>query len=451
MIATPRHFSALARRTTEPPISWLMKLALDRPDLISLAAGFTDHETLPIEEVERATRDILRRPKTARAALQYGTSIGLPQLRRELLRRWQRQDGITLHAPRLTLDDCVVTNGSQQLLYLVTEVLCDPGDIVLVEDPTYFVYLGIVEAMGIRAVGFDSIANLASKLESLKRRRLLPRLKLLYLVTYFQNPTGRTWPWEMKRELLAIVKHYERAAGHPLYIVEDAAYRDLYFEGQDVPSFKTLDTRNERVAYTNTLTKPFATGIRIGYGILPPALMRAVLHSKGNHDFGSSNFLQTILARALANGLYERHLPQIAAAYRRKRDVMVAALDTTFRCRGASGKRQDSGGMLTTCASFTSKAFGAGKRSYTGMVQARYEKPHGGLYVWVELDPRVKTGPNSKLFRRALDAGVLYVPGELCYCSDPSRPIPQNRIRLSFGAPTVEQIQKGIRLLADSI
>jgi len=290
------------------------------------------------------------------------------------------------------------------------QALVKPGDIVLVEDPTYFVYLGILEAMGVRAVGFDSLANLKTKIQKLKSR-----LKLVYLVTYFQNPTGHTWSLEAKREAFAIVKHYERAAGHPIYIVEDAAYRDLLFEGDDEPSFKVLDPRNERVAYTNTLTKPFATGIKLGYGILPPELMRAVLRSKGNHDFGSANFLQTILARALAEGLYERHLPKLAAAYRRKRDAMVSTLDATFPA------------------------------------SARYERPQGGLYVWVELLAHIKTGAKSRLFRRALDAGVLYVPGEMCYGKDPSRPIPQTSMRLSFGAATVNEIKKGIRLLADAL
>jgi len=410
-----QYFSAMTRRTTEPPISWLMKLTLDRPQLISLAAGFTDNETLPAKEVGRITHEILRRPKTARAALQYGSTIGLPQLRHQLLRRWQLQDQTTNHQSRITSDDVVITNGSQQLLYLVTEVLCDPDDIVLVEDPTYFVYLGIVQAMGLKAFGFDSLATLKSKLEHLKRRRLLSRLKLLYLVTYFQNPTGRTWSAGDKREALAIVKHYERAAGHRIYIVEDGAYRDLRFEGEDVSSFKSLDPRNERIVYANTLTKPFATGIKIGYGILPAPLRRAVLNSKGNHDFGTSNFLQAVLARALEAGLYERHLGTIAAAYRRKRDAMIRSLDASLS------------------------------------QSARYCTPHGGLYVWLELHERTKTGTRSPLFRRALEAGVLYVPGEMCFCQDPSRPISQNCIRLSFGAPTVEQIRKGIKLLAASI
>lgn len=413
MTAAPGHFSALAKRSGEPPISWLMKLALERRDLISLGAGFTDNETLPVEEVAALTREILSRPKTARAALQYGATIGLPQLRHELLRRWHRQDGDS--KSKISANDIVITNGSQQLLYLVSEVLCDPGDVVLVEDPTYFVYLGIIEATGIRARGFDSISNLKSRLDELKRHRQLSRLKLLYVVTYFQNPTGHTWSLDEKREALAIVKHFERAAGHPIYIIEDAAYRDLRFEGDDVPSFKSLDPRNERVVYAGTLTKPFATGFKIGSGILPPPLMRAVLRSKSNHDFGSSNFLQAILARALAEGLYERHLPKIAAGYRRKRDAMITELDATFP------------------------------------KSARYERPSGGLYVWVELDRHTKTGVKSRLFKRAFDAGVLYLPGEMCFCADQSRAIPPNCMRLSFGAPAIPEIKKGIRLLADAL
>lgn len=392
-----------------------MKLALEKRDLISLAVGFTDNETLPVAETSELIDRVLRKPAAARAALQYGTTQGLPALRHELLRGWSRQDQCARPASRITSNDFLITNGSQQLLYLASEVLCDPGDIVLVEDPTYFVYLGIVEAMGIRTFGFDSLAGLKSRFQTMKSRGLLPRLKLLYLVTYFQNPTGRTWSLEEKREAMRVVKHYERAAGHPIYILEDAAYRDLRFEGEDVPSFKSIDPGNKRVLHTNTLTKPFATGLKVGYGILPPVVMRPVLRAKGNHDFGTSNFAQTILSRALAEGFYAQHLRKIAATYRRKRDTMVEELRASFP------------------------------------PTARYEVPRGGLYVWVELPLRVKTGATSRLFRRALDAGVLYVPGEMCHCHDPTRRIPTNCMRLSFGAVPIAQLRRGVRLLADAI
>jgi 2-aminoadipate transaminase len=196
----------MARRSSDPTISWLMKTALERPRLISLAAGFTDNATLPVAEVAAITRDLLRHPASERASLQYGTTAGSPELRNELARRCERS----------AADDVIVTNGSQQLLYILSEILCDAGDIVLLEDPTYFVYLGILEAMGTRAFGFHGIEALAARLEWLKKRGLLPRLKMLYLVTYFRNPTGYTWSLDEKHEALALVRHYERAAGHPI-------------------------------------------------------------------------------------------------------------------------------------------------------------------------------------------------------------------------------------------
>ncbi|MCX7886089.1 MAG: PLP-dependent aminotransferase family protein [Verrucomicrobiae bacterium] len=380
-----------------------MKLALERPGLISLAVGFTDAGTLPTAEVGAIVRELSREPVRAQAALQYGTTAGLYELRCELARRCERARP----------DEIIVTNGSQQLLYLVAEVLCDPGDIVLVEDPTYFVFLGIVEARGLQTFGFSGLVELERKLEMLRQRRRLQRLKFLYLVSYFQNPTGQTWSLEAKREVLALLRHYERFAGHPIFLLEDAAYRDLRFEGADVPSFRALDTR--RVLYAGTLTKPFATGMRVGYGVLPAPLRQHVLRAKGNHDFGTSNFLQVVLARALASGLYDRHLPVLARAYRRKRDVMLEALKRNFPAT------------------------------------ARYQPPRGGLYVWVELAPACCTGVRSRLFQRALDAGVLYVPGEMCYAADPTRLVPRNAMRLSFGAPSVGDIQRGVELLAAAI
>jgi len=390
-----------------------MKLALERPKLISLAAGFTNNDTLPIEETQAIIRDILSDTKGARPSLQYGTTIGLPSLRSQILTRLQIQDQSNPYQP--TVNDCVITNGSQQLLYLVSQVLCDPGDIVLVEDPTYFVYLGVIQELGINAHGFDGLSRLKAVLQRLKAKRTLHRVKMLYAVTYFQNPTGRTWSLEMKREALQILKHYERAAGHPIYIVEDAAYRDLRFAGPETGSFKSIDHSNHRVIYANTLTKPFATGMKVGYGILPKNLMRPILRIKSNQDFGTSNFLQNILSRALKTGLYEEHLQLIGDNYRKKCTVMTSALERSLR------------------------------------TAVHFNNPQGGLYIWVQLSPNQKTGIRSKLFKKALNSGVLYVPGELCYCSDPSRRIPRNLMRLSFGSPSIPQIRKGIKLLAQSV
>lgn len=402
---TSRYFSAQARRTREPPISWLMRLKLERPDWISLAAGFTDDETLPVGLVRALTRRILARPATARAALQYGTTAGLPALRAVLLARLQQQDGAPYQ--NLTAEDVVITNGSQQLLYLITEALCDPGDIVLVEDPTYFVYLSILEARGVTPVPFGSLEELAIRLDQLRRRGQLARLKMMYLVTYFRNPTGQSWSWAMKEEAYRLMRRFERAAGHPIFIVEDAAYRDLRFAGVDVPSFMKLDAGNRRVLYTNTLTKPFATGLKVGYGVLPAAVRIAVLRAKGNHDFGTSSFVQAIVEQALSGGQYERHLRRLAQAYGRKCAVLSQALGERFP----------------------------------------HQRPEGGLYIWTQTPDQQSTGFRSRLFRRALDAGVLYVPGELCFAGNRARSVPRHFMRLSFGAPTLAQIREGVRRL----
>ena len=169
----------------------------------------------------------------------------------------------------------VITHGSQQFLYILTEALCDPGDIVLVEDPTYFVYLGIMQSRGLNgrgiAMNHDGIdlEHLEMVLESLRRSGELKRTKMLYLVSYFQNPTGRSTSLSVKKEALNLLSKYERAAGHPIYLLEDAAYRELGFEGQSDSSALSICGASERVIYSGTYSKPFATGVRVGFGVLP--------------------------------------------------------------------------------------------------------------------------------------------------------------------------------------
>src|SRR5687768_6094646 len=177
--------SALARRTEEPAISWLMQLTLDRPRLISLAAGFTDNESLPVADAAEILHDVLTPGRRGQAALQYGSTAGDPRLRERTLKRFERLDG---RSTGYSGDDVIISHGSQQLLYILTEALCDAGDIVLVEDPTYFVYLGILQSHGIqaRAVRLTpdglELNHLERLLDDLKRKGELKRVKMLYQV-----------------------------------------------------------------------------------------------------------------------------------------------------------------------------------------------------------------------------------------------------------------------------
>ncbi|MGA3267005.1 MAG: PLP-dependent aminotransferase family protein [Verrucomicrobiota bacterium] len=428
--------SALGQRATEPPISWLMHTALSRPKLISLAAGFTDNPSLPLAETRALLHGLLRSPQSGRPALQYGSTAGDPILR-ELtaahvlkldakavgaMECWRNgasksslQNSITplSHSPARML----ISGGSQQLLYLVTEALCDEGDMVLVEDPTYFVYLGIVQNRGLRARGVRlqrdglDLAHLESVLQSLKRRGELPRVKLLYLVSYLQNPTGVTTGFEKKRAILKLLQAFEGAAGHPIYLLEDAAYRELRFSGGDVPSALAVRGAAERVIYTGTFSKPFATGARVGFGILPGPLFATVKHIKGNHDFGTANLLQQLYVRALKSGIYETHVARLQMRYAQKARVMRLALERHFP------------------------------------PAVEWWGPEGGLYFWARLPGRLASGVKSKVFQTALKNDVLYVPGGICYADDPTRRKPDHEMRISFGNASESDIREGIRRL----
>lgn len=403
-----------------------MQQSLAQPELISLAAGFTDSATLPVAETRRLFDRILGSARTGQAALQYGTTAGLPELRRLTGLRLQELDTdrpATRPRPRYAPERVVITHGSQQLLYLVTEALCDPGDIVLVEDPTYFVYLGIAQSHALRCRGIRitadglDVGHLEQVLMRLRREGELRRVKLLYAVTYHQNPTGTTTSLARKRAALEVLQQFEQAAGHPIYLVEDSAYRELTAAGgRRVPrSALTLDGATERVIYTGTYSKPFATGARVGFGVLPDPVLEAVVRIKANHDFGTASLLQHLLLAALESGWYERHLAVLRQRYAEKAAAMLGALRRHFP---------------TT---------------------VHWREPKGGLYVWAQLPPHMRSGVGSRVFQAALARGVLYVPGALCYAEDPTRPIPDHEMRLSFGGATMTNIREGIRRLGEVV
>jgi len=405
----------MGRRTAAPAISWLMATALARPNLISLAAGFTDNATLPVDLARQLLGDILHDPKLGPPALQYGTTVGEKNLRQLTAAHLQKLDGVKTSAH--ALERVIISGGSQQLLYMTMEALCDEGDIIIVEDPTYFVFLGILQSQGIqtRGVKLDrdglDLANLKTVLERLKKSGELPRVKALYLVSYFQNPTGVTTSFAKKRQALALLKTYEPAAGHPIYLLEDAAYRELRFSGPDTPSALTLRGAGSRVIYTGTYSKPFAPGVRVGFGFLPEPLLTAVLRIKGNHDFGTANLLQQILAGAMASGHYEKHVVKLEKRYGEKARVMKHALAEYFP---PAVEIWESG---------------------------------GGLYFWARLPGEISAGVKSKVFQTALKNDVIYVPGELCYAEDPSRPKPDHEMRISFGTASEANIREGIKRL----
>jgi 2-aminoadipate transaminase len=416
-------FSVKAKRTAPQPINYLISTALREEKLISLAAGLVDQETLPAEETARLSGELLCDEVAGKGALQYGATEGLAELREAVLAHVCKLDGVSAAKLAVTPDNVVIASGSQQLLYIIADILLDPGDIVITEWPSYFVFTGALVSLGadIRAVEMDDsgikLDALDATLAELKRSGELKRVKIVYLCDYYQNPTGITLSAQRRKPLLDLIRSY--SAEGRICLLEDAAYRELSCEEAAPVSIKSHEADNAQVVLAQTFSKPFAPGFRTGYAILPDGLVEPVLNQKGNHDFGSSNLAQHVLLRAMSSGVYEEHVAFLRQRYRAKRDAMLEALDEHL------GDFQPD--------------------------QTRWTRPGGGLYVYLSLPDWMDTGKDSPLFAAALTEGVMYVPGEFCYGPDPRRTVPSNHMRLTFGTVDVPAIREGVARLARAI
>jgi 2-aminoadipate transaminase len=411
--------SSRSAQTDDQPISYFMQQAVENPHLISLAAGLVDPDSLPAAEVREVMTELLGAPHTARAALQYGTTQGYAPLREKIFDHLLALDELAPDDISFTAQDIVLSTGSQQLLYLLGELLLNPGDIVITEAPSYFVYHGVLGSLGIRTltvpideqgINTDALEELLVRLEEAGE---LPRVKLIYTVDYFQNPTGLTLSLPRRQHMLELAQRFSKT--QRILILEDAAYRELRFEGVDVPSIKSFDRTNEYVILAMTFSKPLTPGLKTGYGVLPRDLVEPLLRFKGNHDFGSSNLNQYIIDRMFANGSYHRHVAYLKEVYRSKRDTLVTALAEEF------------------------------PRAVSPM---RWTWPEGGLYVWLLCPPEIETGPDSRFMQACLREGVLYVPGQFCYVKDDHSLVPNNEARLCYGVASHDQMREAVRRLA---
>ncbi len=417
---TPSGLSQRAAWAAGQPISDLMHRALAHPELISLAAGFVDQPTLPVEPTRQALDAIFSDPPRARAALQYGTNAGLPSLREAVLQRLQADDGGAHAVDSLSIDQLVITAGSNQFLHLMIDTLFDPGDIMVCGAPTYLVVLGMAANMGVRTLGVETDEDgllpesIEEQLARLDIAGELARVKAIYVTSYFDNPSTATLALERRGRIVEIAQRWSKH--HTIYVIEDAAYRELRYEGDDPPSVRAFDPGGETVIFTHTFSKSYSPGIRVGYGLLPESLVAPVLDQKGNIDFGSPNLAQHIIAKVLELGLFDAHVQSLRNSYRVKRDAMLAAADEFLK----------------------------------PLSEVAWTRPDGGLYIWLQLPEALDSGAEGPLFEKALDEGVLYVPGVHCYPREGVTPR-KNMMRLSFGVQTPERIREGIGALARAV
>jgi len=418
MFMTPQ-LSQRARVSGPQPISQLMQMALAHPELISLAAGFVDQQTLPISETTQALQAVLADAAGARAALQYGTNAGYLPLREALLERFLAAESSN-GSPPPCIDQVLLTAGSNQLLHLIGEVLLNPGDIVLCAAPCYFVFLGMLDSLGARSVGVEIDEEgvipeaLEEELARLEQTGQLERVKAVYLTSYFDNPSTATLSLPRRAQIVEIVKRWSRES--KIYLIDDDAYRELRYAGEDLPSLRSFDREGDTVIVAETFSKSFSPGIRVGWGILPPDLVGPISGLKANIDFGSPHLNQHLMAAVLEQGLFEPHLLALRQSYQAKLIAMLAALDEHL----------------------------------SDIPGVEWQSPTGGLYVWLHLPEGMDAGPEGTLIGHALEEGMLYVPGEYCYPAE-GQPRRKDRIRLSFGVQSADNIRRGVEALGRAI
>jgi 2-aminoadipate transaminase len=377
-------------------------------DIISFAPGYPAPETFPWPAFQEIARELLSGADGS--VLQYGPTRGFRPLLDVIGAIMQRR-GVGS-----TIDRLLVTTGSQQGLDLVARVLLDPGDVVLVELPTYTGAITAfrnvqahMEGVPQEDDGIDLAALDACYLRLVRSGR---RVRLLYVVPNFQNPTGLLIGLPKRQRLL------EWAARRDVLIVEDDPYRELYFEDStteaDVRPMKA-DDRDGRVVYLSSFSKTLAPGYRVAWIDAPAPLAVKFEFAKQAEDLCTGVFDQRLVYEAARRGILDRQLPLLRTHYREKRDVMVDALG------------RELGGAVT------------------------WPAPRGGFFLWAALPEPIDA---DRLIDRAVRHGVVYVAGEAFYVNagaGSSPPMGRNLMRLSFSAPTHERIREGVSRLGAAI
>jgi DNA-binding transcriptional MocR family regulator len=364
-----------------------------RPEVVSLAGGMPYVQALPLDQMADSLAAMIR--TRGATALQYGSGQGDPFLREQIL-EVMAEVGINANA-----DDIVVTTGSQMALDLVVRVFCDPGDVVLVESPSYVGALGVFRAYECEVVhvpmdeiGLDPVAleEVVKKLEKEGKK-----IKLLYTIPSYHNPAGITQTPERRQQVLEVARR------HQLAVLEDDPYGLLGFDGQ-VPRAMRADEHNQ-VLYLGSFSKTIASGLRVGWVLAPHGVREKLVLAAESAVLCPSNFAQLAVSDYLQNQPWREQISIFRDTYKERRDAL---LDTMKLLMPAGTK---------------------------------WTVPTGGFYSWVTLPEGIDS---RAMLPRAVTSLVAYVPGTGFYVNGQGK----GELRLSYCYPTPERIVEGVRRLA---
>lgn len=367
--------------------------SLGTPGAISFAAGNPNPDSFPAEAMRAIANDILaNEPVTA---LQYGITEGYAPLRKLVSERIKRVYNIGTPD-----DDLIIVTGGQQGIELTCKVMCNEGDTVICENPSFIGALNAFRSLGAKLVGVpldgDGV-NLEALENALKSN---PNTKLIYTIPTFQNPAGITASLEKRKAMLELAEKYD------VLIIEDNPYGDLRFTGEDVPTLKSMD-KDGRVVYCGSFSKVLSAGMRIGFVCANKEILSKIVVAKQVEDVHTNVLFQMIVARYMEQCDLEAHIAKIRELYRHKAGLMISALEK----------------YMPKEVSFT--------------------RPEGGIFLWCSLPENVSL---DEFVKRAVEKNVFVVPGT-AFTADTEEE--SHSFRLNYSMPSDEEIEKGIRILGE--
>ncbi len=371
------------------------------PDIISFAAGNPSPESFPVDELARLSADIFRTASTP--ALQYSITEGYPPLRKAVAQRVRAKFNIgrSEAAGDKYTDDTIIVSGGQQGIELACKVLCNEGDAVICENPTFIGGLNAFRSCGAVTVGVplagDGIDTSALE-ETVKKT---PNARMIYLIPTFQNPTGITTSLEKR------IKIYEIAKKYGIIIFEDNPYGELRFSGEEIPTIKSMDTEG-LVIYCSSFSKILSAGMRLGYITAPCEIAQKMVVAKQSEDVHTNIFFQMLCYRYMTECDIDAHVEKIRGIYRRKCGLMISGLEKNL----------------------------PGSISFT--------RPEGGLFIWCTLP---EGSDIIRFVRSALQKKVAVVPGTTFNCDTAA---PSLSVRLNYSTPSDGQIIEGCVRLGET-
>jgi len=390
-MAWQNFYTSQSERMYNPVLASILD-EIGEEDQISFALGSPAGEYYPLEQFRKISQKVMQPGNWQ--AFEYGPTIGHYPLRKYLA-DWLGHRGIRTQAQNV-----MILSGSQQGLDLLTKVFLEPGDYVVMEEPSFMGAIGVFKAAGARilTVPMDQEGIRTDLLEQLLSRH---RPKFIYTLPTFQNPTGTKMSLSRRHELLKLAYQYH------IPIVEDDPYSELYYENQPSPSLKSLDEHGH-VIYLGTFSKILFPGLRLGWCVAPPPVLEQLSLAKQHVDLHTSTTAQWVMTEFCNQGLLDEHLPIVRNQYMRQRNAMVNAL-TEFAPQDLS-----------------------------------WTVPEGGYYLWCELPPGMKA---ATLLTKAAEKKVTFVPGNAFYVNSGGK----DRIRLCFSRHSETTILEGISRLCEAI